>query len=158
MESTQRVKEEVMFAKQVTKDVAVGEEIVTVRKLSGKTLQKARDARRVEQVQNMRDIGAEMIKAFREEREKVAQARPEALPIPAKEPTKEELEKARKDSFADYDRDTVLVAGVVRWTAKVPVNSENIADLDEESATLLHNEILDLSVQPVNTEELGKGV
>lgn len=144
-----------MFAKQVTKDVEVGSEIVTIRKLSGVSLQKAREAKRVEQVQNMREIGAEMIRAFREEREKAAAAtRPDALPIPAKEPTIEELQKARKESFTEYDRNTVLVAGIARWTAKVPVNPENIADLDEETAQLLHNEILDLSVAPVNTAEV----
>jgi len=143
-----------MFAKQITKDVEVGTEIVTVRKLSGKTLQKAREAKRSEQVSNMRELGAEMIRAFREEREKLAAVKPEALPIPPKEPTREELEKTRKDSFSEYDRDTVLVAGISKWTAKVPVSPENIADLDEESATKLHNEILDLSLAPVNTAEI----
>jgi hypothetical protein len=143
-----------MFAKQITKDVQVGEETVTIRKLSGKSLQKARESKRSETVQNMRDLGAEMIRAFREEREKLKEVKAEALPIPAKEPTKEELEKARKESFNEYDRDTVLVQGIARWTAKVPVNPENIADLDEETAVLLHNEILDLSVAPVNTAEI----
>ena len=148
-----------MFAREVVKDVEVGKEIVTIRKLSGKTLQKARDAKRGEQVQNMREMGAEMIKAFREEREKIVAATstntvPEALPIPAKEPTTEEKIKARKDSFSEYDRDQVLVAGIAKWTAAVPVNTDNIAELDEESADLLHEEILDLSVAPVNTTEI----
>lgn len=143
-----------MFAKQVTKDVEVGEEIVTIRKLSGKKLQLAREVRRGEQVSNMRELGAEMIRAFREEKEKMAAAKPEALPIPAQEPSLEEKQKARRDSFSEYDRDTVLVSGIAKWTAKVPVNPENIADLDEETAQKLHDEILDLSVAPVNTAEI----
>jgi hypothetical protein len=146
-----------MFAKTVTKDVEIGDEIVTVRKLSGKKLQQAREVKRGEQVQNMRDLGAEMIRAFREERDKQTVAlKAEALPIPAKELTLEELTKARKDSFSEYDRDTVLVAGISKWTHKNPVNPENIADLDEETAQKLHSEILDLSIAPVNTAEISK--
>jgi hypothetical protein len=154
-----------MFARETLKDVEVkgsdenSPEIVTVRKLSGKTLQKARDAKRGEQVSNMREMGAEMIRAFREEREKAAvSTKQDALPIPVKEPTLDELQKARKASFSEYDRDQVLVAGIAKWTPTIPVNPENIAELDEETANLLHEEILDLSVAPANLAEVsGKG-
>jgi hypothetical protein len=153
-----------MFAKQITKEVAVGPETVTIRKLSGRSLQKAREAQRSTQVQNVREIGPEMIKAFRAERAEAdaAAAKPEEAPIV--ELTQEDLDKARKASFAEFDRDVVLVAGIVSWTAKdaknkaIPVNEANIGELDEETSQLLHDEILDLSLAPVNADEVtGKG-
>jgi hypothetical protein len=149
-----------MFAKQIQKDVKVGDETVTVRKLSGKTLNAARASRRAEQVQSMRDIGADLIKAFREGRD-VAKEEREAAKVAATapaDPTPDMLAKARKATFDDYDRDVVLVAGIVRWTAKTPCTPENIGDLDEESRLLLSDEILDLSVAPINIAEVqGKG-
>jgi len=145
-----------MFAKQIQKEVVVGPEIVVVRKLSGRSLQKARDNARSAQVQNVREIGPEMIRAFREEK---AEAAAEQILEPIVEPTKEELLKARRASFLAYDQFTVLVAGVVSWTAKdkgkpVPVNVESLGELDEETSILLFEEILDLSVAPINAEEV----
>lgn len=151
-----------MFAKQIVKDVKVGEDTVTVRKLSGKTLDKARVARRADQVQSMRDIGAELIKAFREGKES-AKSEVVALTAAPPEPTPEELSAARRETFGDYDRDTVLYAGIVRWTAKldgksVPLNPEAIDDLTEEESKLIFDEILDLSVPVSNAAEVqGKG-
>jgi hypothetical protein len=153
-----------MFAKQIQKEVTVGEEIVKIRKLSGKSLQKAREAQRSSQVQNVREIGPEMIKAFRAEKAEAEAKAAEPVVETITEPTKEELAAARKASFAEFDRETVLVGGIVSWTAKdeknkaIPVNADNIGELDEETSELLHNEILDLSLPPVNAEELtGKG-
>lgn len=152
-----------MFAKQIQREVTVGEETIKIRKLSGKSLQKAREAARSSQVANVREIGPEMIKAFRTEKAEAQAKAGEPVVEIITELTKEELEKARKASFAEFDRDTVLVAGIVSWTAKeknkaIPVNVDNIGELDEETSELLHNEILDLSLAPINADELtGKG-
>lgn len=149
-----------MFAKLEQRDVKVGEETVTIRKLSGKVLGRARVARRADQVQSMRDIGADLIKAFREGRDAAKEEREaaRAASVAPPEPSAEELAKARRLTFDDYDREIVLTAGIVRWTAKVAVNAESIGDLDEETAKLLSDEILDLSVPQVNQAEVqGKG-
>ena len=150
-----------MFAKQIQKEVVVGEEIVVIRKLSGRSLQKARDEQRSAQVQNVREIGPEMIKAFRAEK---AEEKTDPAPFEiVVQPTTEELEKARKASFSEYDRVVVLNSGIVSWTAKdqgkaVPVNAETIDELDEVISNLLHEEILDISVSPINADVLaGKG-
>jgi hypothetical protein len=145
-----------MFAKQIQREVKVGEETVMVRKLSGKTLDKARVARRTDQVQNMREIGADLIKAFRE---REGTKEPKVVETPAAaELSVEDKAKARKASFGDYDREIVLNAGIVRWSAKETVNADTIGDLDEDSAALLFNEILDLSVSTLDTAEVsGKG-
>jgi hypothetical protein len=147
-----------MFAKQIQKDVKVGEDTVVVRKLSGKTLGKARVAKRADQVQSMRDIGADLIKAFQEGRKTESKVQEVEVAAAAPEPTPEELEKARKATFSDYDQEIVLNAGIVRWTAKEPVNADSIGDLDEESAKILFTAILDLSVSALDAAEVsGKG-
>jgi hypothetical protein len=152
-------KEAKMFAKQIQKDVKVGEDTVVVRKLSGKTLGKARGAKRADQVQSMRDIGADLIKAFQEGK-KANDPKVQEVEVAAAvpEPTPEEMEKARKATFSDYDQEIVLNAGIVRWTAKEPVNADSIGDLDEESAKILFTAILDLSVSALDAAEVsGKG-
>jgi hypothetical protein len=142
-----------MFARQIQKEVKVGDESVVVRKLSGKSLDRARVARRSDQVQGIRELGADLIKAFREGKEASGIKEAEAQPVQAETPelTPEEKAKARKALFEDYDKYVVLQAGIVSWTAQekgkpVPVNADTIADLTAEEVDQISSEILDLSL------------
>jgi hypothetical protein len=147
----------VIFAKQYQKEVQVGDETVVVRKLSGRSLDKARAARRTDQVQGIRELGAELIKAFREGKEAAGiEPAPVAEPVEPVELTPEEKAKARKAAFDDYDKYVVLQGGVVSWTAKidgkpVPVNAESIEGLDAETVTVLFEAIMDMSL-PIDAE------
>jgi len=147
-----------MFAKQYQKEVQVGDDTVVVRKLSGRSLDKARVARRTDQVQSIRELGADLIKAFREGKEAAGIAEPAPAVEPAEpvELTPEEKAKARKAAFEDYDKYVVLQGGVVSWTAKidgkpVPVNPESIDGLDAETVAALFDAIMDMSL-PVDAE------
>jgi len=146
-----------MFAKQHQKEVQVGDDTVVIRKLSGRSLDKARAARRTDQVQGIRELGAELIKAFREGKEAAGVAEPApAEPAEPAELTPEEKAKARKAAFDDYDKYVALQGGVVSWTAKidgkpVPVNPESIEGLDAETVAVLFDAIMDLSL-PADAE------
>lgn len=152
-----------MFAKQYQKEVVVGDDSVIVRKLSGRSLDKARVARRTDQVQSIRELGADLIKAFREGKEAAGiETKPAESVAEPVELTPEEKATARKAAFEDYDKYIVLQGGIVSWTAKidgkpVPVNPESIDGLDAETVAVLFDAILDLSL-PVDAETAkGKG-
>jgi hypothetical protein len=133
-----------MFASRVKKvvtlndgDVDVG---VTIRKLSARSLEKASDARQSTAIARARDAGGELVKIFRETDEVKAAA------AAAKDPI-----AAAKARYAAYDRAAVLLAGVESWTSDVKL-PQGLDDLDEEAADLLHREILDLSLPPLDPE------
>ena len=127
-----------MFASQITKEVVLdGDERVTVRKLSALTLDRARAARQADQAKTLRNYGGELLKAIRSESlDDVAEAVAARRADPA---------ARRKAHYDEFDRETVLNAGIVSWTADRKVNPESIGDLDEPSAQKLHEEIVDLS-------------
>lgn len=117
--------------------------IVTIRKLSARSLEKAKEARQISVVQLSTKLGPDVMKLYRDTREE----RPlEAVVDPAVQ------------RYGQYDRDTVLTQGVESWTFDIP-KEEGLIDLDEPAAELLFHEIIDLSDPPkavVETE--GKGV
>ncbi len=152
-----------MFASRITQNVQCddGEHVVTVtvQKLSGRSLEKARDARSAAQIASLRSASKDLLQVMRSDQiEAAAQQLAEKRKKEAADPKLRA--KARYDA---HDREHVLNAGIVRWSCEAdkPLSSETIADLDEESAQKLHEAILDLSLpplDPVDAEAIeGKG-
>ncbi len=119
-----------VFASEVKKDVLVEGVTVTVRKLSGRSLEKAAEARQIALGATVRSFGSDLIKTFRETK---------------REETPEAQKAAR---YAGYDRSAVLVAGVASWDFERKLNPEAIDDLEESAAEFLFREILELSLPP----------
>lgn len=134
-----------MFASRVTKSITIdgddGEVPVVIQKLSARSLEKASDARQGAVAASSKRLGADMIRAFRETA--LAEKKAEAI----------DLEKARKERYAMYDREAVIQAGVKSWALDVSV-AEAMPDLDEITVKTLHEAILDLSLPPIDPEEL----
>jgi hypothetical protein len=166
-----------MFSSRTQSDVKVqvgpGEtefEVVTIRKLSGVSLDKAQEAKRIDAIQTVKAYGAELLGLARgraeELKERIAERKaqqpapvviPEAViePEPETEEAKAKRLKERQEArYEQYDRQLVLQAGIVRWTVKdASVNPDNIADLDADIANQLHRAILDLSLPAVDVED-----
>ena len=128
-----------MFASTKTKDIAVrdddgGNVDVTIRKLSWKQLRAAGEANTADAVKSANVAGPELLKAMRDV----------AAPPPSEKPKEDPAERYRR-----YQREAVLGFGVAKWTLDRPVK-EGLDDLDEETVDLLHREILDLSLPPVD--------
>lgn len=141
-----------MFARRVTEVVEIedrsqGEVIrVTIRKLSGKTLQKASAMRQSEVAQAAKDAGPDLLEMAQRHAAKL-----EAEPEKKKEPTLEERERAR---YLGYDRQTVLQAGIDGWTGTdVKFSQQMVDDLDEQTCDLLHRRIINLSLGDLEFEE-----
>jgi len=128
-----------MFASQVKKQVTVGSGpdaiVVTIRKLSARSLDKAREQRQITGAETIARFGPDMVKAFREA---------------ARDRTPEQIRSAAEAPdarYGEFDRDLVLTQGIESWTASVPLK-DGLADLDEETAEFLFHEIVDLSAPP----------
>ena len=63
-------------------------------------------------------------------------------------------EAETSDPTSGFDRDQVLIDGVVKWTAKEPVTPETLADLEQATSDLLFSEILKLSNVAVTADEV----
>lgn len=141
-----------MFASRVTKDVELdGGERVVIRKLNHSALERARDARSSAGAKSLRDFGGDILRVLRSE---------EFTEIQQKRAQDETVESRRLARYAAFDRNVVLQAGIVSWTADVKVTPEAIGDLEEPIAQRLHEEIVDLSLpalDPKQAEEQGKG-
>ncbi len=131
-----------MFASRTKKQITVGEGaesgVVTIRKLSARSLEKAREARQAVAAKMTSTFGPDMIKAFRD-----AAKDPERAAAP---------QDPREVKYGEYDRATVLTQGVESWTFKEPL-IEGLEDLDEPTAELLFHEIVDLSDPPKEERE-----
>jgi hypothetical protein len=137
-----------MLASNTKKPIKVGEETVTVRKLSYTALKRAADLRETARARVLRDFGGDVLKAFRAQTQGTSA---QAGPV--------DVEKLKKTRYDGFDRESVLVGGIVSWTLNVPANPENIADLEDDAARVIFEAILDLSLPPVDVkavEELGK--
>jgi len=134
-----------MFASRIKKTVTLqdGEETVTViiRKLSHNSLEKASDVRQGTVAKMARQYGAEMMTSLKD------------YTPPKPEETKAPVD-AKKSRYSGYDRSTVLLSGVESWSVPVKLSSQSLDDLDEETAQMLFEEILELSLPPVNVEEI----
>ena len=146
-----------MFASRVTKNVVLNdgdfEVTVTIQKLSARALEKAREARTISQAAPLRAMGGEILRAVRDE----SSLDEASKALKAKRAT---LEGAKKERYDAHDRALVLQAGIVRWASSMPdlkrLSPDAIDDLDEESAQKLHEEIIDLSLPPIDEEELAQ--
>jgi hypothetical protein len=134
-----------MFAKKTTKTVIIRDEdaevAVVVRKLSASQLELAAEARQERAVKAARAYGADLMKAIHDPAE-VAKAAP-------KDPTPEERRRAR---YAAYDRFSCLRQGIASWTSSVKLDDDAIKDLDDETATKLHEEVVDLTLGPIDAK------
>lgn len=168
-----------MFASRFKKEVRVEVEpdvyeVVTIRKLSGVSLEKAAEAHRMTVIQTVKVYGSELLGFARERSAELkerkaaeAEAAPAPVPVPVPEPepvvelTPEQkaaaLKVQQEARYGEYDKQLVLQAGIVSWTAPEKVNPENIADLDEKVSTLLFREILDASLPPLVEDVSSKG-
>lgn len=142
-----------MFAGRHTKEVTITDEdgttIVTIRRLSDASLETARDIKQQQAIKGLAVMaGINMSPTVQEEVGKAAKAKAE----------KDAKADSREAIYAQYDRATVLRAGIKSWTADVDLAS-GVGDLDSKTATILHREILDLSVEdPAKADKAeGKG-
>jgi hypothetical protein len=125
-----------MFVDQVKSTVQVGDVVVTIRKLSARSLDSARQAKSMESMAQIRALGGDIFKAMREaenHRERIA-ADPNAQA------------EAR---YSSYDREAVIRSGVESWTDPRTVD-KGLETMDEETAELLSRAILDLSLPPID--------
>ena len=146
-----------MFASRVTKDVEVKDgaavTLVTIRKLSGRSLEKAREAKAAAQLASLRNASKDLLQAMRSSELDAAAAQ-----LAAKREAESKDPKAQaKARYDAHDRETVLNAGIWRWSCPEPVNPDNIADLDEAIAQQLHEAILDLSLPGLDVAEIAEG-
>lgn len=130
-----------MFADecQFTVEISIG--TATCRKLSHRALRKASDMHTAEQMKNVREMGGDVFKALQTAEDTRSTQDPA---------------KARRRRFAGYDRDAVLAAGVVTWTAPRKL-ADGLPELDEADARALFEAIMDRSLPPTDPEaEEGK--
>jgi hypothetical protein len=126
-----------LFAKHSTKVVEIGDVQVTVRKLSWKSLEKAKVAKSAEQAASLRPYGGEVVKALHS---------PELTEAAANlKKKKNDPGERLKAHYERFDRSSVLYAGIVSWSIEDKVNPEAIDDLEEAVAEELHRQIVDLS-------------
>jgi hypothetical protein len=153
-----------MFASLVQKDVTLkildqaavaflgaDEIVVTIQKLSGRSLEKARVQQTIEQAGPvLRSFGGDVVKSIRSE----------TLDEAAKQLKlqTQSVEARKKAYYASFDRESVLIAAVRRWSCedRKKLCPESLADLDEKSAQQLHVEIIELSA-PFDASEAAEG-
>ena len=146
------------FASRHTQDVtAPSGTTYKIQKLSHVSLEAAAKERQGVVISNMRAMGGEIAKTFGELRAQV----------------KDELEKVKTEAelwqerLTNYDRLTVLLAGVVGWDVKgdeggaVKLSRDRIADLVEEDAQVVFEAIVRYSTPPIDVKLIesaeGKG-
>ncbi len=121
----------------ITKQVEIPhekDEWMVFQKLSGTQLEKAKEAAMDAMMGRMKKLGGDVLKALRD-----LDAKHEQQP-----------------SETQYDRTTVLRAGIAKWSYDAKVNPDNIDALDEETAAWAFKEIL--SLNKPRTEEERKNV
>jgi hypothetical protein len=151
-----------MFASKVTSKVTIGDVVVTISKLSGKALAEAADVQHERVVLSAlrltQQAGPQMQEALaaRAEEKRAEQERAEAGQAAATV----DADAVREQRYRQYDRATVLRAGVRAWVSvsasdeKLPPVSTGIDDLDDDAAEQLRRAILDLTLPPVDAESL----
>lgn len=111
-----------------------------LRPLSWRQLKKARREAGIEQRENLKALGAELVKSiFAADEGKI-------------EAAQTELEK-RKYDISNYDMGVLLRYGIVGWSYTEKVTEEDIDNLDERTAIWASKEILEMS-RPPSEEEI----
>jgi hypothetical protein len=140
-----------MFASRTKKTVTLkdgAEDVqVTLRKLSGNSLKKLRDAKQSEAIGVSRAVGGEILAALK------------SIPDDAEAKAKKAAKEGTREAVYElYDRHATLVAGIESWTSnRALLTKEGIEDLEEPDAEFLFHEIIDLSdPAPEAAEATGK--
>ena len=121
-----------MFASRITKEIETPTDpayTVTIRQLSGRAKARCQEAVISRAAGLVERIGG-------------AQAFAEIQKLGGEREVREAVDR---DPAQSYDQPTVLVEGIVSWTATEDVTPEQIDDLEPETSDLLFREILRLS-------------
>ena len=140
-----------MFASRVKKTLEFPDEDgtmvpVVVRKLSHRSMEKAADIQQGTQVAKARELGADLLRAFRESAQQTETAKTARASATVR--------------YRAFDRDQILTAGIesIGGSSATEVLRKSILDLDEETAEKIHRAICDLSLPTPEAaeEEAGK--
>jgi hypothetical protein len=137
-----------VFASETKKSLQYDELQVVIRKLSGKSLRKAREVRQIAQMRMSREMGGELVRAFQE-----TAAAKDAVQAKGPAPT---LEQLRMTRYAEFDQDDILVRGIESWSATKPL-PDGIDDLDDAVGLQIFHEIVDLSSGPIDPAQATEG-
>jgi hypothetical protein len=113
-----------------------GDRTAVIRKLNWTQLKRAAKAQSSEELAVMREMGADLIKAFRSEKEQDAEAAIERV---------ERIQRAQKRKASSYEQATILLDGVVSidgQEARLGGGGLNVQDLDPATAEALHEAIV----------------
>lgn len=119
---------------------------VTIQKLAGRQVEKAREANQFASAERLKGMGGV---AFQRELGELGDPAATAVLIA----------KAQADPLNTFDRATVLQKGIVAWTYEepvgvpLPVTVAAIDDLSEEAAEFLARAILELTLPPRDPTE-----
>jgi hypothetical protein len=118
-------------------------ESAVIRKLSHRKLAEAAAMQRSQGIGFMRELGAELMQALRNE---------DAQKL-------DRLQKTQEASLSNYHRDTILEKGIVSWTLTPGIGDTNrtevIGELDEPTAAFLAEQIFAFS-RPETEHEVGE--
>jgi len=119
-------------------------ESAVIRKLSHRKLSDAAAAQQSQGIGFMREVGAELLMALRnEDSGKV-----------------DRIQKSQEANIANYHRDSLLEKGIVSWTLDPAITDSNrvevLSELDEPTAAFLSQAIFDYS-RPETQDEAGEG-
>ena len=131
-----------MFSSRVTKAIKTPTKpqyTVTIRQLSGRAKERCQQATLAKAADMMHPVGGAAV--FDQIRQ-----------MGGEDKVREQVED--HDPTAAYDRDQVLLDGVVSWTADEPVTADTLADLDDPTSDLLVREILRLSKVALNDADV----
>ena len=125
-----------IFARLTTKVVDLpfdAPNTVTIRKLSGSQIRKARRAEMLESLDFVARLGG--LKAFQKELDSLGDQKE----------IDDAVKKEREKLAQGFDRDRILQYGVVAWTYAEPITEETLMELTEEASDFLVHEILALT-------------
>ena len=131
-----------MFSSRVTKAIKTPTKpqyTVTIRQLSGRAKERCQQATLAKAADMMQRVGGAAV--FDQIRQ-----------MGGEDKVREQVED--HDPTAAYDRDQVLLDGVVSWTADAPVTADTLADLEDPTSDLLFREILQLSKVALNDADV----
>ena len=131
-----------MFSSRVTKAIKTPTKpqyTVTIRQLSGRAKERCQQATLAKAADMMQRVGSAAV--FDQIRQ-----------MGGEDKVREQVED--HDPTAAYDRDQVLLDGVVSWTADEPVTADTLADLEDPTSDLLFREILQLSKVALNDADV----
>lgn len=123
---------------------------VTLVKLPHRVLREARLIAQRESSQNLKDMGGDIARALFKPNEEDAKKLEEAK---KRVKAKPDYEAAKKLRYTTYDRVTILQHGIKSWTRPEDINDDSRDALDEETAQLFHEKILDLSLPPLDPKD-----